>query len=238
MSMPNEINEDEITAFNVLVKPLLAFLYPFLVVQWLNMDWLARACIAWVRQFPLWFKIVCLLFEMALGVGLFYLTCAVVVAIVFALLRVTDPAFLLKVLRLVGSCLLFLFRLTVPLFRGMHDRCADEWTLWRLFKIHGDGKLRHYWAFRRAVKHRDESDGEEEDTRKEDDMRGNNELSYPSACALFGLPGTESFSQQEFKTRFRRYMGRYHPDKPNGSQQMAQAINEAAQIIKKRRNWA
>ena len=116
----------------------------------------------------------------------------------------------------------------------------EEHALWTLYQEHGGEQLGRYRDFRRAVKHDSDGDDDpgEERTRKERDMSGNNELDYPRACALFGLPGTDAFGQREFKQRYRLSMSRYHPDKTGGSAEMAKALNEAAKIIKQRRDWS
>ena len=139
---------------------------------------------------------------------------------------------------LAQSLLRFFCQLTINLITAFFEKTDEELTLWSIYLKHGNGGLGSYWAFRSAVRQGDDDNNhDEEETRKEEDMCAHNELSYPKACELFGLPGNESFDQHEFKQCFRRYMGRYHPDKCGGSNQMAQAINEAANVIKKRRKW-
>ena len=107
--------------------------------------------------------------------------------------------------------------------------------MWELWLEHGVGNFDNFAQFKRAMR------GEEE-PRKDDEGTIDNEPeppkdSYNEALALFGFNENEKFTEAELKKRYRVKRSRAHPDKGCEDPELFHQINEAYDLIFKRRNW-
>jgi hypothetical protein len=110
----------------------------------------------------------------------------------------------------------------------------EHYKMWELWLEYGVDNFDSFAQFKRAM------NGEEE-PRNEDEDKVDNETKppkdrYKEALALFGFNEGEVFNIEDFKKRYRALISAVHPDRCH-SNTLATLVNEARDLIKKRRKW-
>lgn len=111
---------------------------------------------------------------------------------------------------------------------------AEHYKMWELWLEYGVDNFDSFSQFKRAM------NGEEE-PRNEDEEKMDNEPKppkdrYNEALALFGFNEGEVFNIEDLKKRYRALISAVHPDRCH-SNILATLVNEARDLIKKRRKW-
>lgn len=111
--------------------------------------------------------------------------------------------------------------------RALRDALARELALRRAYFREFRHQFPSYRAFRAYVEALERADHEAA-------AKGN---AFRDACCIFGLPENGSFTQAEFKARYRALMKTIHPDVAGSESQAVQA-NQASAAIKTEKGWS
>jgi hypothetical protein len=109
-----------------------------------------------------------------------------------------------------------------------HAERFRQWRELRALYAQVRDQFASFEEFRRAFEGGGEQQQQEQPAPEED--------RFTKACRLLGLPEDGSFTQAQFKTRYRERMKTAHPD-ANGSSALAAELNQARDLIKSRKGW-
>lgn len=127
--------------------------------------------------------------------------------------------------------------LVMPLVSRVTDFHASlrfEWTLWRTYRAEFRGAYASYWEFKSALKARMYSDA---NASQQGDPPPPDRDPFASACEVMGLPPDGSFTESQFKARYRALMKEVHPDVA-GPNKRAAEVNAASMLIRERKGWS
>lgn len=243
---------------------LSAALWGAIILLLLNLPHIARAAMKLFRQVPVLIRA---LARTALSAAVFTCRAIVaalapVLTVLAALARIAEPfrMGLMLIAEPLLAALAPVFKPVRKLWRSalavgavldpLHDlwrslvmplvsRAADfhaslrfEWTLWRTYRAEFRGVYASYWEFKTALKARAYSDPGES---HQDDPPPRDP--FASACEVMGLPADGSFTESQFKARYRALMKEVHPDIA-GPNRRAAEVNAASMEIRKRKGWS
>jgi hypothetical protein len=174
----------------------------------------------------------------ALGRG-FLSACRKAVVVLVAIARIAEPYWFAfrfhagPVLDpLVDYC-----RKTLPALlaraASWRERLVFEWTLWRAYQAEFPDGFASYREFRKAFIERMNAGARPDPPPSPPPARD----PFAAACEVMGLPASGSFTEREFKARYRALMKEVHPDVA-GPNARAAEVNAASQVIKKRKGWS
>lgn len=142
------------------------------------------------------------------------------------------------------SRMLYLARFTAGAHcQRWHGAWQEHRKLRELYQKYGAGEFRDFAQFKRAM--RGEEIPEDESPESEDTSESGNadtkaekpESRYEQALSLFGFSNEQEFDRAALKSRYRALISKVHPDKGYPTAVFAAQINEAYDLIRKRRNW-
>lgn len=119
-----------------------------------------------------------------------------------------------------------------------HGSALELLKLWQLYGRCGRSEFRSFRSFCKYM--RGEGDDREKDDRQDQEEKahsGKPADAYRDAIRLLGFAETDAFDRALLKQRHRKLMSRVHPDKGCPTSVLAQQINDAVSLVRKRKGW-